>query len=264
VSESLRQKAIELGVVDSDRAIVLAAGSCAGVDPKRFALTAEVRKRTNHIRHELGVPPEAPVIGFVGRLTRDKGIQELVEAFLALKADFPELRLILVGEMEEGDPLPPQTCHDIECEPRIRRTGFVKDPADYYHVMDVLALPTYREGFPTVVLEAHAAGKPVVASRATGVVDAVIDGVTGILVPIGDASALASALSLVVANRNLAKALGSAGHERVLSKFRQDMIWDALAQEYSQRLQARGLTTRTGAKRNEATPGSTGPPVVFR
>src|SRR5208282_816394 len=222
VSESLRQKAIELRIVAANRTAVLADGSCAGVDPERFAPTTEALKRAGHIRRDLGIPAEAPVVGFVGRLTKDKGISELVEAYLALRADIPDLRLLLVGDMEEGDPLPSQTRRHIECEQGIFRTGFVQAPADYYHAMDVLALPTYREGFPTVVLEVHTAGKPVVATRATGVVDAVLDGITGILVPVGDGQALANALALVIGDRELAAALGSAGRERVLREFRHE------------------------------------------
>ena len=194
VSESMRQKAIDLGIVDARRTVVLASGSYAGVDTNRFAPTAEVLRRADQLRRQLRIPSEAPVVGFVGRLTRDKGIAELVEAYLKLRKRFPELRLLLVGDVEDADPLPPKTRHHIESESRIIHTGFVEDPVPYYHVMDVLAFPTHREGFGNAAIEANAAGKPVVAARATGVVDSVIDGVTGILVPVGDAGALAEAL----------------------------------------------------------------------
>jgi glycosyltransferase involved in cell wall biosynthesis len=264
LSESMRQRAIELGVVNASRTVVLASGSYAGVDPERFAPTAEALRRAAGIREALGIPREAPVVSFVGRLTKDKGTSELVEAYLALRVDIPELKLLLVGEMEEGDPLPPEIRRSIECEPGIFRTGFVQDPADYYHVMDVLAFPTHREGFGNVALEAHAAGKPVVAARATGVVDAVIDGVSGMLVPVGDAQALASALALVIGDRSYAAALGLAGRQRVLREFRQERVWDAIAQEYLQLLQAKGLTAPTPATRNEATAALTAGATVSR
>jgi glycosyltransferase involved in cell wall biosynthesis len=253
VSESLRQKAIDLGIVDASRTVVPAAGSYTGVDSKRFAATSEALGRADRIRQDLGIPREAPVVGFVGRLTKDKGTSELVEAYLDLRRDIPDLRLLLVGEMEAGDPLPPHIRSLIENAPGIVHTGFLQDPADYYHVLDVLAFPTHREGFGTVALEAHAASKPVIAARATGVQDAVIHGVTGILVPVGDAQALANALALVIRDRSLAAALGSAGRERVMREFRQEIVWDAIAQEYLQVLKARGLTVPTPATRNEAT-----------
>jgi len=257
VSDSLRQKAMELGIVAADKTVVLAAGSYTGVDPKRFAPTSEGLGRAGQIRQELGIPKEAPVVGFVGRLTEDKGISELVEAYLALREGIPDLRLLLVGEQEEGDPLPRRTCRCIENEQGIICTGFVQDPSDYYHVMDVFAFPTHREGFGNVALEANAAGKPVVASRATGAVDAVVDGVTGILVPVGDARALASALARVIGNRRLATKLGSAGRERVFREYRQEIAWDALAEEYRQLLQARGLTASTPVTSEAAAIAST-------
>jgi len=114
-------------------------------------------------------------------------------------------------------------------------------------VMDVLALPTYREGFPTVVLEAHAAGKPIVSTRATGMVDAVIDGVTGVLVPVGDADALAGALGSVLRDRSLAARLGAAGRERVLREFRQEIVLHALARQYQELLEEKGLAGPAGS-----------------
>jgi lipopolysaccharide/colanic/teichoic acid biosynthesis glycosyltransferase/glycosyltransferase involved in cell wall biosynthesis len=251
VSESLRQKAIELGVVDASRTVVLGSGSCNGVEAERFAPSPDAEQRGGQIRRDLGIPPGAPVVGFVGRLTKDKGVSELVQAYLKLRGSIPELRLLLVGEMEEGDPLPKEIRGHIESEPGIVRIGFVQDPADYYHAMDVLALPSYREGFPTVVLEAHAASKPVVAARATGAVDAVIDGVTGMLVPVGDVQALASAVELMIRDRGLAAALGSAGRERVLREFRRETIWEALAEEYLQLLQTKELAVPTAVNRSE-------------
>jgi lipopolysaccharide/colanic/teichoic acid biosynthesis glycosyltransferase/glycosyltransferase involved in cell wall biosynthesis len=247
VSESLRRKAIELGIVDAEHTVVFASGSFVGTDAKRFTPTADALQRAAQIRQELGIPPEALVIGFIGRLTKDKGISELVEAYLELRINIPELRLLLVGEMEAGDPLPPATRRCLESEHGILRTGFVEDPADYYHVMDVFAFPTYREGFGNVALEAHAAGKPVVATAATGVRDAVIDGVTGMLVPVGDGRALARALEVVLKDRRLAAELGSAGRERVLCEFQPEIVWDAMAEEYARGLRekSRSLTAQT-------------------
>jgi glycosyltransferase involved in cell wall biosynthesis len=190
---------------------------------------------------ELNISPGSQVVGFVGRLTHDKGIVELVRAFSRLRETFCALRLLLVGDFEEGDPLPADVRREIEANRNIIRTGFVTEATVYYHLMDVLALPTYREGFPNAVLEAHAAGKPVVATRATGVADAVVDGVTGITVPVGDAESLAKGLELLLTNKDLAAGMGSAGRERVRREFQQEKIWRALAREYSQLLSAHGL-----------------------
>jgi glycosyltransferase involved in cell wall biosynthesis len=241
VSESLRRKAIAQGIVNAQRAVVLASGSSNGVDAKRFAPTEDGLRRATDLRRKLGIPVNSPVVGFVGRLTRDKGVVELLDAYLRLRRELPNLRLLLVGAPEEGDRLPKHSLDAIANDPQIICPGFVDDAADYYHVMDVLALPTHREGFPNVVLEAHAAGKPVVGARATGVVDAVVDGVDGILVLVGDSAALAEALGRLLKNKALAADMGRAGRERVLREFRQERIWGEMLKEYAALLREKGL-----------------------
>ncbi|MHB8675293.1 MAG: glycosyltransferase family 4 protein [Candidatus Acidiferrales bacterium] len=241
VSESLRQRAIVCGVVAPDRSVVLGEGSSNGVDAARFAPTPERLRLAATLRISLGIPHDSPVVGFVGRLTRDKGIQDLLEAFSFLRESFPKLRLLLVGEFEEGDAVPPNIRNQIFADPRIICTGFVRDPAPYYHVMDILALPSHREGFPNAVLEAHAASKPVVGARATGTIDAISDGINGILVPVGDAPAFAKAMADLLRYPQLAREMGRAGRERAEREFRPQRIWTALIEEYSRLLRERGL-----------------------
>jgi glycosyltransferase involved in cell wall biosynthesis len=171
-------------------------------------------------------------VAFVGRLTSDKGIPELMEAFLQLAAQFPDLRLLLVGCFEDEDPLPVATRRCVETHPHVIFAGPVQDTAASYAIADVLVLPSHREGLPTVVLEAQAAGKPVVGASATGIVDLVVDGETGLLFPVGDVPALAEALARLITDKALASKLGLAGQEQVIRKFRQEQIWEALYREY--------------------------------
>ena len=241
VSESLRQKAISCGVVAPDRAVVLGGGSSNGVDVSRFAPTPERLRQASALRTSLGIPRDAAVAGFVGRFTRDEGIQDLLQAFSCLRECFPELRLLLVGEFEKGNAVPAYIRKQVFADPQMICTGFVSDPAPYYHVMDILALPSHREGFPNAVLEAHAAGKPVVGARATGIINAVRDGIDGILVPVGDARALAEAIADLLRHPRLAREMGRAGRERAEREFRPQRIWAALLEEYSRLLRERGL-----------------------
>jgi len=237
VSHSVREKAIASGLVDRERALIFGAGSCNGVDVARFAPTPQRLRRAAELRHRFGIPADAPVALFVGRFTCDKGIAELMEAFLQLENRFPELRLLLVGSFEDGDPLPADMRKRLESHQRVILAGPVNDPAPYYAIADVLVLPSHREGLPTVVLEGHAAGKPVIGAAATGIVDLLVDGETGLLFPVGDASALADAIARLIDDKALARKLADAGQEQVKRKFRQELIWAALRREYLKVLQ---------------------------
>lgn len=240
-SESLRRRAIALGLVDAQHSLVLGHGSSNGVDATRFVSSPGSQRKAAELRKYLEIPAEAPVIGFVGRLTRDKGIPELVQAFDILRARRPELRLLLIGDREAGDPLPAALLERLAQDRQIICTGAVPDPAPYYLLMTVYALPTLREGFPNSVLEAQAAGLPVVTTRATGAVDSIVDGQTGLLVPAADATALAGALERLSSDSELARRMGAAGRERATRDFPPQLIWDSLLALYRDLLRQRGI-----------------------
>jgi lipopolysaccharide/colanic/teichoic acid biosynthesis glycosyltransferase len=231
VSPSLRERAIGFNLVSPEKATVLEKGS-GGVDARRFSPADRSAAETENLRSMLGIPTGAPVLGYVGRFVKDKGIRELVEAFQRLHATYPELHLLLVGDFEPGDPVEPEVRRYIEAGPAIIRPGFVSDTAPYYRLMDVLALPTHREGFPGVPLEAQASGVPVVTTTATGAVDSITDGVTGFLVPVGDTNALTNAVGKLLADPELRVRMGNAGRMRVERDFRLEVIWSAMGRLY--------------------------------
>jgi glycosyltransferase involved in cell wall biosynthesis len=171
------------------------------------------------LRRATGIPEGAPVIGFVGRLTKDKGIAELVECFKALQAEPEAPHLLLVGDFEAGDPVDDATAAFIRAHPKIHWTGYVAQPRPYYQLMDIFVFPTHREGLGKVLLEAGAAGKPVVSTCVTGVVDVVQDGFTGILVPPADAKALSSATLKLLQDRELAARMGANARSLVEQHF---------------------------------------------
>lgn len=231
VSPSLRDKYVESGFASREGTVVLGDGTSNGVDPARFAVDDAVRERARVLRRELGISEGAPVIGFVGRLVRDKGIAELVEAFEIVRRRWPDARLLAVGAGFAGDH-PDDELARVVTRPGVCVVGHVRKLAPYYAMMDVLAFPSHREGFPNVPLEAAAAGLPVVGARATGVVDAVQDGTTGRIVDIGDARALAEALSAYVGDPVLRAAHGAAGRARVERAFRHEIVWERWRDEY--------------------------------
>jgi glycosyltransferase involved in cell wall biosynthesis len=240
VSPSLRRRAVELKVVSAEKTAIMRSGSSCGVDVQRFS--PQVANSPNRLAERLGIPNSAPVIGFVGRFTRDKGIPELVAAFGQLRQAWPELRLLLVGDFEDGDPVPLGIRQQIETDSHIVCTGFVTDTAPYYGLMEVLVLPTYREGFPMVSIEAQACGVPVVTTTATGAIDSIEDGVTGFLVAVGNAAALAVRIDRLLRDPQLRARMGQDGRALVVREFRQEVVGQALLEEYRRMLRSKGLT----------------------
>jgi glycosyltransferase involved in cell wall biosynthesis len=236
VSHSVRENAIAYGLTTRERAVVFGAGSCNGVDFARFAPTPDTTSQAAELRRRLGIPAQATVVTFVGRLTRDKGIPELMESFSRLDKKFRDLRLLLVGCFEDQDPLPASTRKSLETHPHVIFAGAVRDTPAYYALADIVVLPSHREGLPTVILEAKAAGKPVIGASATGILDVVADGQTGLLFPAGDVGALTSALARLLIDKDLAAKLALAGQEQVKRDFQQERVWEALHQAYFESL----------------------------
>lgn len=245
ISTSVKRVAEKFGFAKSSKLKVIGSGS-EGVDTTRFRKTPKLMAQAAELRNRVSLPADVPVIGFVGRLVRDKGIVELLSAFKALRAKYPKLHLLIIGDYEDFDAIPPEARLTIEQAENIIFTGFLDDVTPSYPLMNMLVLPTYREGFPTVLLEAAAMELPVVATQATGCVDAVIDGVTGTLVPVGDAEALYTAIERYLDNPKLSKQHAKAGYERVIADFKPIDIWQAQLDEYTRLLKARGMPLPEG------------------
>jgi glycosyltransferase involved in cell wall biosynthesis len=241
VSHSLREVAIAEGLCPPEKIKVLLGGSGQGVDATdRFNPARLPEDTCQSTRARLDIPADAIVLGFVGRIVRDKGVVELAEAWRVLRKKFPGLHLLMVGPFEPQDPIPAEVERALREDPRVHLAGMDWNTPPLYAAMDLVALPTYREGFPNVPLEAASMKLPVVATRIPGCVDAVQDGTTGTLVRPHDAVSLAGAIRAYLHDPELRRKHGRVGRERVLREFCQEAIWEAIYQEYLFLLRARG------------------------
>ena len=249
VSDSLLQFARSESILSSTGGMVPANGMSNGIDAERFAPDAGDAAWLQSLPGSLAAlarDSNAVVIGYVGRLARDKGIDELAAAWTSIRAEFVNAHLLLVGPWEKESPVSAQTRAIFDADDRVHMTGLVDGAAPFYRLMSLVVFPSWgSEGFPNAPMEAAAMRLPVVATRVVGCVDAVEHGATGLLVPPRDERALGDAIRAYLRSGQLRLQHGQAGRARVLRDFRQEPIWDALYSEYVRLLQQAGLEVST-------------------
>jgi lipopolysaccharide/colanic/teichoic acid biosynthesis glycosyltransferase/glycosyltransferase involved in cell wall biosynthesis len=248
-SASQRDLLIRERIVPPDGISVLAAGSVSGVDADRFRPDA-VRRRD--VRHRLRISTADLVILYAGRLTGDKGVLDLAHAFTAVAAERTDVHLLMVGPDEQQlRPAIRRICYKFEH--RLHFADFTHEPERYMAAADVLALPSYREGLGTVLIEAGAVGVPTVASRICGVADAVDEGRTALLHVPADISGLTACLRTLCADPLLRRRLGDAGRERAIRLFSPATLTSAVLDFYDRVARAEpgansGWYTRVGKR----------------
>lgn len=234
-SRSLAARTTELGLAGRREIVVLGAGSSHGVNTDRYrpGLTLPMSRDTEVFLEDS--PADLTAV-FVGRLHPDKGIDTLVEALrMCLDRDL-RVRTLVVGGAEGAEV---ETYLSDLPDGLVHLVGHVEDVRPYILAADVLCLPSLREGFPNVVLEAAALGVPAVVSDATGVVDSVVDGQTGVLFPTGDAPALADALTRLAEDRDYRRRLGESARRRTEDEFDQPRIWGLQADNLERQVRLR-------------------------
>jgi glycosyltransferase involved in cell wall biosynthesis len=228
-SPSQRRFIVAEGVVSAEKSAVLAHGSLSGVDVAKFAPDKQVRAR---MRAEAGIPDDAIVILYMARLTRDKGALNMANAFARLDRLRPgKAHLMIVGPDEE-QLLPSIKAICRDCLERVHFYDRTSVPEDFMVASDILCLPSFREGFGTVLINAAAAGIPAVAARIYGSEDAVVDGETGLLHVVGDPDDVADKLRMLIDDPALRTRLGQRGLERVAREFSEERITSELLAMY--------------------------------
>ena len=224
ISHEMIEFALSEGLGRKEKYEVMLYGSACGVDLELFD-PEKWKNFRNQIRNQYNIPENAIAIGTVARLTGDKGINELVQAFDVLSNEIPGTYLLLVGEEEEKNKLDGNTVSIIKRNNRIRCAGWQDNPLPYYSAIDIFCLPTYREGFGEVNLEAQAMELPVISTNTIGPRESVEDGITGFLVKSQSSEALLEPLRKLICQPELRIKMGKAGRQRVINKFdRKEMI----------------------------------------
>ncbi|MEQ5994157.1 glycosyltransferase family 4 protein [Staphylococcus saccharolyticus] len=227
ISESLKKRIVSLGLEKKENISVLGYGSSNGINLDDY------NKNDDYIPVTIANQLENHfVIGYVGRIVKDKGIREVVEVFKILKLKGYLVKLLVVGEIEEDDSIDKKYFNFLESNDDVILTGQVNKPVCYYNHMDVLLFPTYREGFGNVSIEAQAVEVPVITSNATGAQDTVDDEQTGFIVDIGDYKAMANKTETLMNNEILRQRLGTNARVRVAKRFKSEIVWKHLETIY--------------------------------
>jgi glycosyltransferase involved in cell wall biosynthesis len=245
------ETAIRVGICESKKLMPLGNGGI-GIDvalfnPDRISPGDIARKRL-----EVGLPDGTRVVGFVGRLVREKGLLELFEAARIVRERVPEVRLLIIGpgDKEKSDALTPDTAREYGVADICHFLGMRQDMPELYALMDVFVLPSQREGFPRAPMEASAMKVPCVVTNIRGCREAVEHGRNGLLVPLGDVHALADAIVELLTDREKARRMGEEGRRMALERFDERLVFEKVKAEYARLLVEKGFAVPnvTGSK----------------
>ncbi len=232
-SNGLKQIILDQKFTTENKLKVIANGSSNGINVSDFNPKDYSNTFKENLKSELGIMPNDFVFLFVGRLVTDKGINELIGAFDALcKSNIKNIKLLLVGSYEEElDPLNKDTLEIINTNQNIISSGWVNDVRPYYAVANVLTFPSYREGFPNVVMQAGAMGLPCIVTDINGCNEIIIEGKNGVIIPVKNKETLRVKM-LEFSKEELTFNNNECRH-LIVSRYSREFVWNALLEEYN-------------------------------
>lgn len=244
VSEKNRLLAIKDGMYKPEKCKVLGLGGTIGVDLQNYDLS-KIPEYRKTIREKFGIPQDSLTYAFVGRICRDKGVGELLQAFEKLQEDKLECYLMLIGKLEEDSQLSEEMLEKAKKNNRIVFCGGVANQkvAEYLSAADVLVHPTYREGFGMVLQEAAALKLPTITTNIIGASEAIVDGKTGLLAEKQDVETLKNAM-LKMTDDDLRKVMGENGRKRIEESFERNMMVERICQDYLEIYNKRVLSSK--------------------
>lgn len=249
-SMGLRDIILDQGYASAEKLQVIGQGSSNGIDTRHFDPALFLDRERGDLRTSLDILPDDFVFIFVGRMVRDKGINELIKAFGLLEQSTNQsmrkkqdnLKLLLVGPFErELDPLSPETETMIEQNPHIIHVGYQPDVRPYFAIADCLTFPSYREGFPNVVMQAGAMELPVIVTDINGCNEIVQEGVNGTIISPKNVETLQQAMERMMDDREYYERLKENARPMITSRYEQHVVWGALLEEYRRLLKEEGV-----------------------
>ncbi|MDY8136288.1 glycosyltransferase family 4 protein [Aquimarina sp. 2201CG5-10] len=234
-SYGLKDIIIENKYTKTDKLKVIANGSSNGIDTSHFDPSHYSEEDKQALLNELNIKPSDIVFVFVGRLVKDKGLNELIEAFIKLNKEYSQAKLLLVGTYEkELDPLLPASENEINTNKSIISVGWQKDVRPYFVISDVLAFPSYREGFPNVVMQAGALGLPCIVTDINGCNEIISEGENGLIIPVKNTDALYNSMRKIIEDKNLLRNLSKKSRSSIKELYERQHVWNALLDEYNE------------------------------
>lgn len=225
----------KLGLYDITKSRVVWNGSANGVNLEKFDCGKKTEFRRD-VRRQYGISSSEIVLGFIGRLNRDKGFNELIEMYMRLKQCYPKIKMLYVGPEESTSGIKPENLTYFRQQQDIVKTGKVVDAERYLAAMDIFVFPSYREGFGSVVIEAQAMGCPVVITDIPGPTNGMLPDLTGLVVPVKDSRALYEAVSSLIEDNMLREQMGLRGIQFVREHFDDRILIDKIIEDRLQLL----------------------------
>jgi len=202
----------------------------AHFDPSKYSENTNTK-----LRSELKIDQKDFIFVFVGRFVKDKGINELITSFKKLNSAYPETKLLLVGTYErELDPLLPETESEIDNNPNIIAVGWQNDVRPFFAISDALAFPSYREGFPNVVMQAGAMGLPSIVTNINGCNEIISEGMNGTIIPVKSSEVLHKAMKTLVSDKEYTNKLSLKARDMICERYERKFVWNAILEEYKQ------------------------------
>ena len=242
-SKGLYDFILQNNFTQSNKLKIIANGSSNGIDTTFFSPAQVTETERVTLREKLNIQPDNFVFVFVGRIVSDKGINEMIKAFSELQAaennEPAGIKLLLVGGLENDlDPLNPETLAEINQNKDIISVGFQQDVRSFFAIADALVFPSYREGFPNVVMQAGAMGLPSIVSDINGCNEIIIEGENGLIIPSKNVEKLKEKMLTLAKDKNLYTKLKGNSRRMIENRYEQSVVWNALLEEYEGLLQS--------------------------